>query len=247
MPAARAYKRNTYGDSGYRPRGASGFKRRSPSAPGYTRRSGYYGRYTVGNQKRRARQGLQIEKKFFDTTHTFTFDNTGEVPATGQLCLIPQGTTESTRVGRKCQLKSIQTRLSLTYNPSADTVGNTSVYLLLVMDKQCNGAAAAVTDVLTSNDLSTAMINMANSERFKILKRWSYVMQSGAGVQAAYGRDSKIVDFYTKCNIPLEFSSTTGAITEVKSNNLFLLAGTNGLGDDLTTCAGTTRLRYTDL
>lgn len=29
--------------------------------------------------------------------------------------------------------------------------------------------------------------------------------------------------FYKKCNVPLEFSSTTGAITEIRSNNIGVL------------------------
>jgi len=195
----------------------------------------------------RLSRGLAIEKKFFDTNLNFTVDTTGEVPATGQLCLIPQGTTESTRVGRKCQLKSIQVRFTAQYIPGADTLGCTSYYILLVQDTQCNGAAAATTDVMTSTNLSWAMLNMANSQRFRILARWSGVLQSGAGVSAAYGRDEKIVDFYRKLNIPMEYSSTTGAIGEIKSNNLFLLASTDNTTDDTINILGNCRLRYTDL
>jgi len=65
--------------------------------PGYDRTGGSYGRYA----------GRGAELKFFDTSLSFLFDTTGEVPATGQLVLIPQGVTESTRVGRKCVIKSV--------------------------------------------------------------------------------------------------------------------------------------------
>lgn len=227
-----------------RPRSSSGV----PSGyRGYFRRSGFYGRYTTRNQVARVRRGLNIEKKFFDTANTFTFDATGEVPASGQLALIPQGVTESTRVGRKCTVTSIQIRASVYYVPAADTVGAEVAYLYLVLDRQANGAAAGIADVLTGTGMGVAMINLANSERFKILKRFVIPLQAGAGVQTAFGRDDKPLDFYKKCKIPLEFSGITGAITELKSNNIFFLAGTDGGGDDNVQFTGTTRLRFTDL
>lgn len=213
---------------------------------GTLRRSGFYGRYTRRTQYARLRRGLHIEKKFFDTAMSFSFDATGEVPATGQLSLIPQGVTESTRVGRQCQIKSLQLRGTVLYTPAADTSGASIAYILLVQDRQANGAAAAVTDVMTSSNLAVGMVNLANSERFRIIKRWNIDLTSGAGVSGAYARDLKTVDFYTKLNVPLEFSSTTGAITELKSNNLFILAGAD-ITDDEITFSGSCRLRFTDI
>lgn len=206
-----------------------------PVRAGYQRQSGFYGRFT----------GKNAENKFFDTAISFTVDATGEVPATGQLNLIPQGVTESTRVGRKCVVKSIHIRGTMGFAPAGGTNANDLVYVYVVLDKQCNGAAAAITDVLTSNVISNAMINLANSERFTILKRIVASLPSGAGVSAAYSGLVKAFEFYHKCNLPIEFSSTTGAITEIRSNNLFLLAGT-GSGDDLTTVTATCRLRFSD-
>lgn len=208
---------------------------------GTTRVGGYYGRYNNGDN------GVN-ERKFFDTSLNFTVDTTGEVPATGQLALIPQGTTESSRIGRKACIKSIHIRAGAFYIPGADTVGSTVSYIYLVLDKQCNGAAAAITDVLTSSNMSLGMVNMANSERFVILKRFIVPFQAGAGVSGAYGQDRKALEFFHKCSIPMEWSSTTGAIAEIKSHNLFLLAGNEGgTGtDDSVSIVGTCRLRFSD-
>lgn len=203
----------------------------------------YYKRSTVA----RVRKALDIEKKFFDTNISFNIDATGEVPATGQLCLIPQGVTEATRVGRKCTVKSIQARILMQYVPGADTVGCTTTYVYCVLDTQCNGAAAAITDVMTGNNLALALLNLDNSERFKILKKWIFKFQAAAGIQTAFGRDEQNIEWFKKCNIPLEFSSTTGAITELKSNNIFLIAGSDTSTDDEVVCSGTVRLRFTDL
>ena len=51
------------------------------------------------------------------------------------------------------------------------------------------------------------------------------------------------VDWYKKVDIPMDWSSTTGAITEIRSNNIFLTAGAAGF-DDVVTFSGTCRLRF---
>jgi len=217
--------------------GVSGGRSTVPRAlRGYDRSGGFYGRFT----------GPGAELKFFDTANSFSFDTTGEVPATGQLNLIPQGTTESTRIGRKCVLKSVEIRGDVRFAPGASAQAATTVAMYLVLDKQCNGAAAAVTDVFTTNALTTtALVNLANSERFVILKKWLIVINATAGVTTAYSSANRHLEYFKRCNIPLEFNSTAGAITEIRSNNLFLLAGTD-TNDDLTSFTGTTRVRFSD-
>jgi len=207
-------------------------------AAGRVRTGGYYGRFA----------GRGKELKFFDTALNFSIDTTGEVPATGQLNLIPQGVTESTRVGRKATIKSIQIRGELAYNPSTGTGGATLVSIMLVQDTQCNGAAAAVTDVLTANTMATALTNLENSDRFKILKQWRVPINTGAGAAAAFASVVKNWSYYKRCSIPIDFDSTasTGAIGTIRSNNLFLLAGADSLSDDAVAVGGTCRLRFSD-
>jgi len=203
--------------------------------PGVNRTGGYYGRFA----------GRGAEMKFFDTATSFTIDATGEVPATGQLNLIPQGVTESTRVGRKCVLKSIQGRWDILYVPSSGATAVTTYAIYLVLDKQANGAAAAMTDVFTSTAATQALHNLSNSQRFVVLKKWVRKMVSPAGVTTAYNNVIDHIDWYKRCNIPLEFSSTTGAITELRSNNVFLMAGANNT-DDAITVSGNVRVRFSD-
>lgn len=207
-----------------------------PRLKGFLRTGGAYGRFG----------GPAGELKFFDTALSFAVDATGEVPATGQLALIPQGVTESTRVGRKATIKSIQIRGTMTYVPAASATGVAFAVIYVVQDTQCNGEAAAVTDVLDSNDLPSAMINLDNSMRFRILKKLRIPFVAPSGIQTAFSRVVKNLEVYMKCNIPLEFSSTTGAITELRSNNIFLLAGSDSGGDDTVNVIGTCRLRFTD-
>jgi len=207
--------------------------------PGLVRAAGNYNRY--GAQARSS--GLQPELKYFDTELAFSFDNTLEVPATGQLCLIPQGDTESTRDGRLAVIKSIQISAFATCSPAASANMANYACLWLVLDTQANGAAAAATDVMTSTTTALAMINLNNSMRFKILKKWRIPFNGTAGATTAYCSQVRTIDYFQRCNIPIDWSSTTGAITEIRSNNIFLLAG-SAAQDDLVSLTGICRLRF---
>jgi len=204
------------------------------------RTGGYTGRFS----------GKGAELKFFDTAISFTIDATGEVPASGQLNLIPQGVTESTRIGRKCTLKSIALNLGMSYSPGAAAVMSDISTIMLVQDTQTNGAAAAIADVLQGGGgtISTAFRNLENSDRFRVLKTWKHTWQPDAGVTTAYNSSRKRIQFFKRCSIPIDFDSTasTGAIGTIRSNNVFLLAGTDGGSDDLITVYGNCRLRFSD-
>lgn len=205
--------------------------------PGRTRTGGYFGRY----------KGPNKELKFFDTSLSFNVDATGEVPATGQLTLIPQGDTESTRDGRMAYVKSIHIKGIARLEPGASANAATVASVIVVLDTQCNGAAAAATDVYsTTNFPVSAFRNLANSARFKILKTFKMTFNSQAGVTTAYNQLTRTFEWYSKCNYPINYSSTAGAITEIRSNNIFLLAGTDGATDDLVVVGGNCRLRFFD-
>jgi len=188
------------------------------------------------------------ELKNFDTALTFDFDATMEVAGSGvlgQLNLIPQGATDVTRIGRKCVIKSIYIKGNVAMVPAANATASISNYLWVIWDKQANGAVPAQSEVMTSTSVNTALHNLSNAGRFVILKKFKFILNSHAGVTTAYNNTRRDVEWYKQCNIPIEFSSTAGAITEIKSNNLFLMYGSVG-GDDLTSFAGICRLRFSD-
>jgi len=188
------------------------------------------------------------ELKFLDTACSGDLDNTLEVLTTGQCCLIPQGAEEDQRVGRSCIIKSIYIKGRAIYQPGASATAGASGYLWLVQDTQANGAAATAANVFDGTTAHDAMTNLDNSLRFRILKYWSFDMNSPAGVSTAYNVVHKtLTPFYKKCHIPLEFSGATGAITELRSNNLFFVAGSSGsVSDDLVSVNLTCRIRFSD-
>jgi len=211
--------------------------------PGFQRTAGLYGRFN-----KQGSRPAQAELKYLDTALSFSDDFTFGVE-NSCLNVIPQDATASGRIGRKVVVKSIQVRGVLQYAPGASTTGSVAVKMAIVLDKQCNGVAATIAEIFTSNLVSTSMINLANSERFVVLKQWHVTVCATAGIQTAFGGFNQWIDWYQKVDIPIEYDATasTGALATVRSNNLLLVAGADTSdGDDDVSFSGTCRLRYSD-
>lgn len=195
---------------------------------------------------------FEPELKNHDVAISFPVDSTMEVPTTGQLSLIAQGDDQNTRDGRQVVIKSIHLRLQAAYAPAtavAGAVPTTTLGVWLVLDTQPNGAAATPTDVL--NVSGTTLVaswrkNLDNDRRFQILKFFEFTFGNTgnwvADGSTALGR-TEIQEFYKKINLPILYSGSTGVITAVSTNNLFLIAAAQG-SDDLCTVSGMSRLRF---
>ncbi len=163
--------------------------------------------------------------------------------------MIAQGVTESTRVGRKCTLKSIGWTYEVTLPEVAAAASPPQpehIRVILYLDRQANGAAATVTGILESADFQSYN-NLANSSRFVTLmdRRFTMTYKAAIGISASSDWPQQIISgqFYKGCNIPLEFDNTTGAITEIRSNNVgVLLISRGGVGG----FASKFRLRFSD-
>ena len=201
---------------------------------GRTRTSGFYGRFQQGGEKKF--HDIALDDAAIFTTGTVTDSH----------IKIAQGTTESTRIGRKLTIRKINWRYDLRLNNSSEPSHGDVARVILYIDHQCNGATAAVTDVLASADYQ-AYRNLANITRFTILLDKSYPMNFTAGAYDGtndqYTTMTQSYTFQKQCNIPVEFSSTTGAITEIRSNNIgSLLISRNGFA----AFASRFRFRFTD-
>lgn len=206
--------------------------------PGFARTAGFYGRY----------HGPDAEMKFLDTALAFNFDNTAEVPV-DCLNVIIQNDTQNGRDGRKVVVNSIQLKGAILFSPGAAATNSVNIFLYLMQDTQCNGAAPTAsgdTGIMTGTNLATAYHNLSNGTRFKTLKRWKLSLNPAAGATTALNSVSRYIEGYLKCNIPIEYdaSAATGALTTVRSNNLFLLAGADGNSDDTASIVGSVRIRY---
>ncbi len=170
--------------------------------------------------------------------HDLDVDDTS-IAAAGQIWLngdseasllrIPTGDGATTRDGRKIIIKQIGWRYNVEL--AAQTASATTsdvVRVILYLDKQANGAAAAVTDILQDDDYQS-FNNLANKGRFRILmdRKYDMVAQAGGGngTTEDYGEYVVSDTFFKKCNIEVMYNETasTGALATLRSANLGVL------------------------
>lgn len=184
------------------------------------------------------------ETKWFDTTlGNMSPAATGSI-TNASLNLIPEGTTESERIGRKCMVKSLHIK-GVIGMPSSSIPLTERLRVIVYCDKQANGATAAVTDILETTTVDSFR-NLANVTRFIVLSDKTTLFNQTAGIGGdsttdLYSPVIKTIKFNKKMNLDLEFSASTGALTELRSNNIGVLAiSDNGLA----TIAYTARVRF---
>lgn len=215
-------------------------KRKTTFVPGKDRASGYYGRYS----------GVNAELKFHDSQINATSVSTSGA-ITSTLCVIAQGTSESERIGRKCTIRSMHFRYAVKLpeiSANLTPPPPDELRVIIYLDKQCNGAAAVPGDILEQVDVR-GFRNLANSGRFVLLHdkmfTMNYETQSFEGTTNYCASGKKLVNhgFNKKVNIPIEYNSTTGGLSEIRSNNIgCLLVSDQGVTDF--ECRF--RLRYSD-
>ena len=214
---------------------------RSIVVPGRTRVGGYYGRF-------KGRSG--VENKFLDTANTSGIIPNGSL-FMPSLNVIPQGDGESNRDGRKVTVKSVHYHLTAT-SLLASTV-TSRVRVMVILDKQCNGAVISPGLILQTTQINSFR-SMENIERFTILSDRIVDLPVSAvgsfdpatGITNQLVPTSKRVSFSKSCNIPVNFdnTATTGVIATIRSNNLCILAFSEAQN---VTLGGYARIRFTDL
>lgn len=167
-------------------------------------------------------------------------------------CLtIPQGTTESERIGRRVTVKNIHWKYNITFPAiaTASAPEALTVRVIVYLDKQTNGAAATITGILETDNYQS-FNNLSNTSRFRILMDRVHTIRvsGGAGDGAAndFAGLALNAEWHKSCNIPIEYdnSFTTGVITTMRSNNIGVLLlgkGTAGVFDSKM------RIRFSDV
>lgn len=153
--------------------------------------------------------------------------------------LIAQGTTATTHIGRKAVMTSVLVRGWFTTASNA-----TPPRIVLVYDKETNGATPGATDVFASND-SMAPMNLANSDRFIVVADHSPVLANG--MLNCTNPTMMNFEIYRKMRLPLQFNDTTTAtITAINTGGLFLCCALGDAATTLTTQETYTRVRFID-
>lgn len=217
--------------------------KKSKVVPGFTRTAGPFKRAFLADPRRALTMGAPPEKKYWDLGFGVNPTNAGQID--GPLIGIAQGTTEQQRIGGKINL--------VNFNIHGQVIGVQQVgaavlpdvtRFMVVLDKQANGALPVVTDILKTAQINKFM-NLDNVDRFQILKEKWITNDVLAWVATPFESIGQIKNFKInlKMNIPIHFSSTLGAITEFKSNNIICLY-INSNGQSVVNY--TSRAKFTD-
>lgn len=230
MPYHRGYRKRkrAYGRRGYTK------KRMMVRRPqrGYLRTAGFYGRF--GSGMRRSR-GVQVEHKFLDATRTLiTVAETG-TDLINSHNVVPQGNTQSQRIGRKIVIKALHVKGH--YHLNSTNIfqqADQRLRLIFAVDKQTNGAVALRSQVISFGLASVeinAFRNLANLSRFHILYDRVFNMPNDAVLQDAATTGDTLpkswgFQFTKRMNLTIEYdaSATTGVISTQRTNNIFAFA-----------------------
>lgn len=187
-----------------------------------------------------AQRGLLLstgELKAVDTVVNQAADTTGGVVL---LSGIARGDDINQRAGREVTLRSIECRFL--GRVTAGTGIDQQHRLLIVYDRQSNGAAPSVADVLVpANVLSPR--NLENRRRFKVLYD-RYFQLSASGESGS----EKVFKFYRRLRHPMVFNAgNAGTVSDITSGALYaVILGSQAAGATAGNINGRVRVRYED-
>lgn len=195
----------------------------------------------VSNWPRAGPSSGDVEYKNIDTTVSASFSTTGSATLLNG-CF--QGTTASTRIGRKLMIRRVD--LVLQPSPSA-TTGLEHAAILLVVDRQPNGGTFNSTDLLTFAS-SLALPNPNEFERFSVVARWDTVFNGNSVGAQGPATQNPIVLEQIPVSVPTFFNAgNAGTIGDIQTNALFLYAiGNQAAGATNPVIAGYCRIWFTD-
>lgn len=156
---------------------------------------------------------------------------------------LAQGTTASTRIGRRIQMKSIEMKGFANAQSTSDFQ---TVRFAIVLDKQANAAAPAFTDIY---DAATpyALRNISNKARFWVL--WDSGLKDISG-NNSFMCDTSVesLEIYKRINIPVQYNAgTAGTVGDIQTNALYFVAiGSKATGTTSAMFTGNIRIRYDD-
>lgn len=186
--------------------------------------------------RKRSKTGGPAPKRFkqpqlitrYDTSELKFHDDVTQitVPVTGVLLDsiptgIANGTGESQRIGR--QVTATRLNINGVFTLPASAAGTTDVVrMMVVQDKQCNGADFTSTDLLQVSNNFLSYRNLENSKRFKVFLDKRFTMDAKMQISAA--TSGAVTQYFSESinlrDMVFEYSGTAGLVSELKSNNL---------------------------
>lgn len=157
---------------------------------------------------------------------------------------VAQGTNQGQRIGM--QLKNKYLILRLIMNQNAGFVGlSERIRVMLIWDKQPNGAAPTANQLLTITAAGQAFISPINinaSKRYRIVYDKLYSLQSRGGANNV--AESKMITIKKNLKLNTKYMDTGATIASIQTNSLYLV--TISQEDLAIRIAGTFDHRYED-
>lgn len=186
-------------------------------------------------------QGSKAERKFVDVSSLET-PGTGATTFSTPVLLngLAEGTSATTRIGRKIVMKSLLLRY--TWSLGATSTRGACCRIIIVYDRQANTAAPAVTDILLTNNVLSPN-NLSNNERFVCLVD---EITQPVSVENNYQVMGQV---YRKINLMTRFDDGTGAtIADVTTGSVYMMvAQTGGVATESPVLTYRTRIRFLDV
>nr|DAV49970.1 MAG TPA: capsid protein [Cressdnaviricota sp.] len=204
-----------------------------PIAPQLVRTGGYSFRASGGK-----------ELNFVDAAIAGAVDTTGTITLLNGM---PQGTTASTRIGRRIGMKSIEIKLAAF--PEATTLGVVGRWAI-VLDKQPNATGCAITDVWDAA-VPYTLRNISNKQRFWVLIDSGQFKIIGNVTTAGQSTDCSVqtYDRYKRINIPVQYNAgVAGTVGDIQTNALYFFCWGDQVaaGTVAASIVGRIRVRYDD-
>lgn len=198
----------------------------------------------------RANRHLRTEVKTIDTaTGGMNFDANSAVAS----CMIllntcATGAAPTQRIGKRIHMKSIAIRGTIAV--STATLLERIALLLIYIRTPNQAATLPAVNTILATQSATALSNRDNASKFKIIRRWDYVL-SGNSTTPATGKENIHIDkFISLKNLTSSWTnaSTNGTIGEFEEGALILLSvGNNNNGATTTPTGGfNTRVYFSD-
>jgi len=196
--------------------------------------------------KRAARSSAEV--KFKDTTTAQTAVASAGSIFNATLLTMVEGNTDVTRIGNRITVKSVMLRGNVVLPSTADALNTSQIFRIIVyLDRQANGATAAVTDILASADFRS-FNNLDNSDRFRTLAEETIDCKldgaTPSGAAYLYGENKKSFFMKAKLNLDVKFKGNAADVTQLSGNNIGVLVISET--DNIGTVGYIARVRYTD-
>jgi hypothetical protein len=159
-----------------------------------------------------------VEKKYLDLTFNAGAATAG-VTSGGFLFPITVGSTPNQRVGNKITVTNFNLQGEVSNGIGANNFQSSRHRVILFWDKQCNGLAATVLDVLKTATVDSFR-NLDQVSRFVIVKDKFYTTHTPAMLAAGSAETCAPVKLSWKGAMTVNYGATGGVISDIRSMNL---------------------------